>query len=118
MAKRTQKAKSVGRFGARYGVRIRRRIRQIEERQKANHPCPQCGAERVRREGTGIWKCRKCEYTFAGGAYQPHTPAFRSTERTLREIAEEQKSQTGDTDVEAAIAPAETPLETAEEEEE
>lgn len=88
MAKRTKKAGSVGRFGPRYGVRIRRRVREVELRQKGNHACPSCGAVRVRRVSTGIWECRKCEHKFAGGAYVPETPAFQTSERTLREILE------------------------------
>lgn len=88
MAKRTKKAKSVGRFGARYGVRIRRRVREVEARQKVDHACPSCGAIRVSRTDTGIWSCRKCAYTFAGGAYLPETPAFKISERTLREVLE------------------------------
>ena len=81
MSKRTKKAKSVGRFGPRYGVRIRRRVREVEARQKIDHPCPSCGAERVRRVSTGVWACRKCAFTFAGGAYYPQTPAFQTSER-------------------------------------
>ncbi|HLE97872.1 MAG TPA: 50S ribosomal protein L37ae [Candidatus Thermoplasmatota archaeon] len=83
MSKRTRKAKSVGRFGARYGVSVRRRIREVEVRQKADHPCPGCGAVRVARSDTGIWECRKCGYRFAGGAYYPETPGFRAAERAL-----------------------------------
>ena len=44
MSVRTKKVKSVGRFGARYGVRIRRRIREVEVRQKGWHECPACAA--------------------------------------------------------------------------
>jgi ribosomal protein L37AE/L43A len=27
----------------------------------------------VHRESVGVWKCDKCSYTFAGGAYTPST---------------------------------------------
>lgn len=87
MSVRTKKVKSVGRFGARYGVRIRRRIREIESRQKGWHECPACAAPRVKRASTSIWECRKCGHKFAGGAYMPRTPAFNANERVLREVA-------------------------------
>ncbi len=89
MAKRTKKAKSVGRFGARYGVRIRRRIREIETRQKGYHLCPSCSAVRVTRVSTGIWQCRKCDHKFAGGAYFPETPAYKASLRSIGEAAAE-----------------------------
>ncbi|HVL47547.1 MAG TPA: 50S ribosomal protein L37ae [Candidatus Thermoplasmatota archaeon] len=88
MSKRTKKAKSVGRFGTRYGVRIRRRIREIEVRQHAEHTCPSCAAPKVARVSTGIWACDKCGHKFAGGAYVPETPAFKTSQRQLREILE------------------------------
>ena len=37
------------------------------------HKCPQGGFTRVKRERLCIWKCKKCDYTFAGGAYTPTT---------------------------------------------
>lgn len=88
MSLRTKKVKSVGRFGARYGVRIRRRIREIEARQKTWHECPSCAAPRVKRVSTAIWACRKCGHKFAGAAYMPRSPAFNANERVLRELAE------------------------------
>lgn len=88
MSQRTKKVKSVGRFGPRYGVRIRRRIREIESRQKTWHECPNCAAPRVKRVSTGIWECRKCAHKFAGGSYMPHTPAYNANERFLGELAD------------------------------
>lgn len=88
MSQRTKKVKSVGRFGARYGVRIRRRIREIEARQKTWHECPSCAAPRVKRVSTGVWECRKCGHKFAGGSYMPSTPAYNANERLLRELSE------------------------------
>src|SRR3989442_8397498 len=69
MARRTRKAGIVGRFGPRYGVRIRRRVQEIEEGLKGRHTCPRCAAISVRRKSTGVWACRRCGYVFAGGAY-------------------------------------------------
>lgn len=91
MSKRTHKVKSTGRFGARYGVRIRRRIREVEARQKVWHECPNCAATRVKRTSTAIWECRKCNHKFAGGAYMPRTPAFNANERVLRELGTTQE---------------------------
>src|SRR3989454_1815526 len=75
MARRTRKAGIVARFGPRYGVRIRRRVQEIEEGLKGRHTCPRCAAISVRRKSTGVWACRRCGYVFAGGAYPPHVPA-------------------------------------------
>ena len=71
MSRRTKKVKSVGRFAARYGVRIRRRIQEVEVEQRKVHQCPRCLAHAVKRRGTGVWACRRCGLVFAGGAYRP-----------------------------------------------
>jgi large subunit ribosomal protein L37Ae len=60
-------------FGARYGSSVRKQYIKVIKGLKKPHKCPQCGFLRVKRESVGIWKCRKCEYTFAGGAYVPQT---------------------------------------------
>jgi len=86
MARRTKKAGSVGRFGPRYGVRIRRRVQEIEKGLKVRHECPRCAAISVRRQSTGVWECRRCGYVFAGGAYRPIvTTSFK------REVTETEK---------------------------
>jgi large subunit ribosomal protein L37Ae len=71
MTRGTVKVGSAGRFATRYGVKTRTQIAAIEKKQKALHPCPRCGQLRVKRLGTGIWKCRRCLCVFAGGAYMP-----------------------------------------------
>jgi large subunit ribosomal protein L37Ae len=40
---------------------------------RKRHRCPQCAFAKVKRESVGVWKCRKCGYTFTGGAYLPVT---------------------------------------------
>lgn len=86
MARRTRKAGIVGRFGPRYGVRIRRRVQEIEEGLRARHTCPRCQAVSVHRKSTGVWECRRCGNVFAGGAYRPIvTTTFK---REVQETAE------------------------------
>jgi large subunit ribosomal protein L37Ae len=84
MAKRTKKVGSAGRFQARYGVRARTRMRNVEIAQKAKHICPSCGHQKVKRISTSIWQCRKCGVKFAGGAYQPRTESGQNVEKMLR----------------------------------
>ncbi len=75
---------SAGRFGARYGRVARKRVADIEAEMNADHACPDCGAERVSRAGTGIWECGRCGYRFAGGAYKPETAPGQAVERSIR----------------------------------
>jgi large subunit ribosomal protein L37Ae len=86
MSRRTKKVGAVGRFGPRYGVRIRRRILEVEVEQRKRHQCPRCAAYSVRRRGTGVWACRRCGLVFAGGAYRPVVTTAVRTEVT--EVAE------------------------------
>jgi large subunit ribosomal protein L37Ae len=67
----TKKVGSAGRFGARYGRKIRQRVASIEEKQKGWHRCPYCTKKRVKRVSTGIWECRACKSRFTGKAYTP-----------------------------------------------
>ena len=68
---KTSKVGSTGRFGVRYGRKIKENIRKIEKIQKQKHICPNCRNKNVVRVAVGIWKCKKCGIKFAGGAYTP-----------------------------------------------
>jgi large subunit ribosomal protein L37Ae len=88
MAK-TKLAKSAGRFGIRYGVSLRRRIADIESKQRKKQKCIFCKG-RAKRISKGIWLCRKCGKKFAGHAYYLE----QSTQDTLEEkIKEMEKSK-------------------------
>ncbi len=71
MARRTKKIGIAGKFGARYGVKIRRRIKDIDSQRAVALNCPKCQHASLHRRDTGIWNCRHCDHTFAGGAYAP-----------------------------------------------
>ncbi len=60
-------------LGTRYGSTVRKRYTKIMVGLKGKHKCPQCGFNKVRRESVGVWRCKKCDHTFAGGAYTPVT---------------------------------------------
>ncbi len=60
-------------LGVRYGGTVRKRYTKILTEMKKPHKCPQCASESVRRKSVGVWNCRKCGLTFAGGAYTPTT---------------------------------------------
>ncbi len=75
MSKRTKKVGSSGRLGARYGVRIRKRIADVELQSKGRHECPKCKAVALGRTASGIWVCRHCGAEFASSSYMPTPPA-------------------------------------------
>ncbi len=66
---RTKKVKSSGRFGARYGKKVRERVVKVESKQHSKQKCPFCGKLGVKREAKGIWKCPKCKRRFASNVY-------------------------------------------------
>jgi large subunit ribosomal protein L37Ae len=73
VGKRTKKVGPTRGLGPRYGATVRKRYIKVVEEMKKPHRCPQCGFMRVKRISVGVWKCRKCGFTFTGGAYTPTT---------------------------------------------
>ncbi len=78
---RKKKVLSAGKFGARYGMRLRKKWLDVDVRQRRAHECPACSKIAVWRTASGIWKCRKCGVTFAGGAYLPKVGAAKPIEK-------------------------------------
>lgn len=73
MGKRTKKVGPTRGLGPRYGATVRKRYIKVITEMRKPHTCPQCGFSRVKRESVGVWKCKKCGFTFTGGAYTPTT---------------------------------------------
>mmetsp|Transcript_37358 Transcript_37358/g.45128 ORF Transcript_37358/g.45128 Transcript_37358/m.45128 type:complete len:93 (-) Transcript_37358:181-459(-) len=91
MAKRTSKAGIVGKYGTRYGASLRKIVKKMEISQHSKYFCEFCGKYAVKRQAVGIWHCKQCGKTKAGGAYSLNTPysvTVRSTIRRLREAVE------------------------------
>ena len=83
MARRTRKVGPAGRLGARYGVRIRKRIGEIDRLSKRRHECPRCRTKAVWRKASGIWSCRHCGAEVASSSYVLTPPVA-----VRREVAE------------------------------
>lgn len=66
---RTKKVGPAGKFGVRYGKRIRERFIDAQKARKG--ACPNCLNHRLKRISPGIWECKKCGLRFAGKAYKP-----------------------------------------------
>lgn len=88
MAKRTQKTGITARFGARYGVSVRRNAGKALTKKKAKYTCPVCQYQKVTFQSVGIWACKKCGHTFAGGAWEPYTRASEANSKITRRSIE------------------------------
>ncbi len=73
MTQRTKKVGSTGWMGPRYGIRIRRRVLEID-RTRGDAPCPRCSTVTLRRVASGIFECRRCGTRFASNAYAFQAP--------------------------------------------
>jgi len=87
---RTKKVGPTRGFGARYGSSVRKRYVKVTSDVKKAHKCPQCGTESVRRQSVGVWNCRKCGFTFSGGAYAPVTKLGVVAKRAAKGLVPEE----------------------------
>ncbi len=70
----------------RYGRRIRKAVSAIKKDKIALYKCEYCGKIAVERVSTGIWRCRHCEKTYAGGAYTMTTPSGEFARQQINSI--------------------------------
>ena len=68
---KTKKLGSTGRFGTRYGRKIKKRVLEVEKKQKQKHKCNFCSKKTVKRISAGIYQCTSCKTKFTGRAYTP-----------------------------------------------
>lgn len=81
----------MGKYGTRYGASLRKQIKKMEITQHAKYTCSFCGRNAVKRRAVGIWECKGCKKTVAGGAWVLGTTTaatVRSTIRRLRDLVE------------------------------
>ena len=84
MAKRIQEGGAAAGFVARDGVSGRRNAGSAVARRSRKYTCRVCQYQKVERQSVGIWSCKKCDHTFAGGAWEPFTRASDANNRILR----------------------------------
>jgi large subunit ribosomal protein L37Ae len=56
-------------LNVKFGATVRKRYGKVYRTLKQKRRCPNCTSLKFKREAIGIWKCSKCEYKVAGGAY-------------------------------------------------
>ena len=92
MGRKTKKVGMTRGLGTRYGATVRKRYLKVVTEAKRTHKCPQCGAEAVKRESVGVWNCRRCGVTFAGGAYTPVTKLGVVAKRQVKSLSSSSES--------------------------
>jgi len=83
MSKRTKKVGPAGWMGPRYGLRIRRRVIDIDRVRERPAACPRCSTVTLRRVASGVFECSRCHTRFASNAYVFQAPPpITRTEKT------------------------------------
>ncbi|MCQ2816933.1 MAG: 50S ribosomal protein L37Ae [archaeon] len=86
MERRTVKAGVTGKYGTRYGQKLRKQVKGIEILQRKKVICPFCGKLAIKRKAAGIWKCSACRRSVAGGAWEFATVAATTAKTTINRL--------------------------------
>ena len=93
MENRTRKVGITGKYGTRYGQKLRKQVKAIEILQRTRSICPFCGKKSIKREAAGIWKCRGCRRAIAGGAWEFVTTAATTAKTTINRLKKNLESR-------------------------
>jgi len=86
MERRTAKVGITGKYGTRYGQKLRKQVKAFEILQRTKYVCPFCGKTSVRRHSVGIWTCTACRRSVAGGAWEFSTSAAQTAKSTINRL--------------------------------
>ncbi|MFM1913008.1 MAG: hypothetical protein RIR51_846 [Bacteroidota bacterium] len=86
MERRTAKVGITGKYGTRYGQKLRKQVKAFEILQRTKYTCPFCGKASVRRHSVGIWNCKACRRSVAGGAWEYSTSAAQTAKTTINRL--------------------------------
>ncbi len=59
-----------GKFGSKYGKKLRQKVISVDKKAKKLYKCPNCSRVAVKRLSNGIWQCQKCGKKFASKAFE------------------------------------------------
>ena len=93
MENRTRKVGITGKYGTKYGQKLRKQVKAIEILQRTKSICPFCGKKSIKREAAGIWKCRGCRRAIAGGAWEFVTTAATTAKTTINRLKKNLESR-------------------------
>ena len=93
MENRTRKVGITGKYGTRYGQKLRKQVKAIEILQRVRSVCPFCGKKSIKRQAAGIWRCRGCRRAIAGGAWEFVTTAATTAKTTINRLKKNLESR-------------------------
>ncbi len=94
MDKTVSKVGITGKYGTRYGAKLRKQAKAIEMLRRTKFISPFCGKQSMKRVAVGIWRCKTTNRKIAGGAWELNTTAAitaKTTIHRLKRIANELK---------------------------
>lgn len=86
MERRTTKAGITGKYGTRYGQKLRKQVKGIEILQRKKSICPFCGKTSIKRQAAGIWRCRACRRVLSGGCWEFVTTSATTAKTTINRL--------------------------------
>ena len=93
MENRTAKVGITGKYSTRYDQKLIKQVKAIEILQRVKSICPFCGKKSIKRQATGIWRCRGCRRAIAGGAWEFVTTAATTAKTTINRLKKNLESR-------------------------